>query len=193
MDDQPSSPETDVSRGTSADRAALLISVPSASVAFMLAFNLGAFDTIFFEAVFSVWVVSTLVLVGSLVSRLPPQHLGGRLILLVPSLWFLAAWVTDPADEDIASNALFASTIFVTIVCLPFIAWMLISIINPAFGDLPGKNKLAVLGAVILFASIGYLVGARNDVFLTCDEFKLSGNDLPDNCTPDRETPSPEP
>jgi hypothetical protein len=193
MDGQLSNPETDVSRGTSADRAALLIAVPSASVAFMLAFNLGAFDTIFFDAVFSVWVVSTLVLVGSLVSRLPPQHLGGRLILFVPSLWFFAAWVTDPADDDTASNVLFASTIFVTVVCLPFIAWMLISIINPEFVDLPGKNKLAVLGAVILFASIGYLVGVRNDVFLTCDEFKLSGNDLPDNCTPLHETPSPEP
>jgi len=36
---------------TTEDRAAILITVPSASIAFMLAFNLGAFGEIFFEQV----------------------------------------------------------------------------------------------------------------------------------------------
>lgn len=191
MDDQDAGDDT--TRVTSAERAALLIAAPSASVAFTLSFNLGAFDAIFFEAIFAVWVVATLVLVASLLSQLPPQHWGGRLILFVPSLWFLAAWFTDPADEDVATNAVYASTIFITVICLPFMAWMVISIINPAFAELPGKNKLAVLGAVFLFASIGYLVGAHNDVFLACDDFKVSGNDLPDNCRSGPETPNPEP
>jgi hypothetical protein len=64
-----------IDRGTSAERATLLIAVPSASLAFTLAFNLGAFDTIFFDAVFTMWVIATIVLFGSMVSKLPPPEL----------------------------------------------------------------------------------------------------------------------
>ena len=42
-------------------------------MAFTLAFNLGAFGTVFFDAIFTAWVIATIVLVGSLVSKLPPQ------------------------------------------------------------------------------------------------------------------------
>ena len=42
--------------GTPAERATLLISVASASVAFMLAFNLGAYGEIFFDQIFTVFI-----------------------------------------------------------------------------------------------------------------------------------------
>ena len=177
--------------GTSAERATLLIAVPSASVAFTVAFNLGAFDTVFFDALFTVWVIATIVLVGSLVSTLPPHSWLGRFVLFVPSLWLLGAFVVDPAGQDTASQVIFGTAIFVTVVCLPFIAWILITAINPDFVELPGSNKAAVIAAVLLFAVSGYLVGARNDIFLTCEDFKVSGNDLPANCLSTTETPNP--
>lgn len=180
-----------IDRGTSAERATLLIAVPSASVAFTLAFNLGAFDTIFFDAIFTVWVIATIVLVGSLVSKLPPQNWFGRFVLVVPSLWLLAAWIVDPAGKDVASQVVFASTIFITLICLPFIAWILISAINPDFLELAGSNKAAIIVAVLLITAAGYFAGARNDIFLNCEDFKVSGNDLPDNCLATDEVPSP--
>lgn len=180
-----------IDRGTSAERATLLIAVPSASLAFTLAFNLGAFDTIFFDAVFTMWVVATIVLFGSMVSRLPPQSWLGRFVLFVPSIWMLGAFIVDPAGEDTASQAVYVGTIFITVVCLPFIAWILISAINPEFLDLPGSNKLAIIAAVLFFIAAGYFVGARNDIFVNCDDFKVSGNDLPANCLPTEATPNP--
>ncbi len=59
---------------------------------------------------------------------------------------------------------------------------MLVSTINPDFRDLTRNYKI-VAGAVVVVAfAAGYGIGARNDVLLTCDEFKVSGNDLPANC-----------
>jgi uncharacterized membrane protein len=178
-------------QGTPTERATLLITVTAATVAFALGFNLGAFDAIFFDALLTVWVVATVVLVGSFVTSLPPKYVGGRLVLLLPSGWLLAALVSDPAGEDAASRALFGLTIAVTVVCLPFIAWALISAINPEFIDLPRLNRVAVVGAVVAFALIGYGLGARNDLFLSCDDFKISGNDLPGNCTSGPDTANP--
>ena len=93
--------------------------------------------------------------------------------------------MADPNGEDAASRAVLGFSITVTVICLPLIAWILISAINPEFVDLPRPNRIAVLGAVISFALIGYALGARNDLFLTCKDFKVSGNDLPSNCTPE--------
>ena len=170
------------------ERATLLITVTAASVAFGIGFNLGAFDTIFFDALLSVWVISTLVLIGSLVTSLPPNTAWRRGVLLLPSGWLIASLVADPSGEDAASRVVIGFTIIVTVICLPLIARILIAAINPEFVDLPRAHRVAVIGAVIAFALIGYALGARNDLFLTCEDFKVSGNDLPANCTPELPT-----
>jgi len=168
--------------GTPPERATLLISVASASVAFMLAFNLGAYGEIFFDQIFTVWVTSTIVFVGSVSSKLPPNSWPARLVLLIPSAWILVAWIDNPRNEDAGESVLLWLTLIITVVALPFVAWMLVSTINPDFRDLPRSNKLTVAVAVVAFFAAGFLIGARNDVLLTCDDFKVSGNDLPANC-----------
>lgn len=173
------------------DRATLLITVTAATVAFGLAFNEGAFDTIFFDVYMTVWVIATAVLVGSLVSELPPRDWWGRLVLLLPTAWIVAAWIGGPADQDTAADVLFVLTIIVTVISLPFVAWVLISVINPDFVGLPTRNRIAVLAGVLVFALAGYAMGARNDMFLNCDDFKVSGNDLPANCASGPNTPNP--
>lgn len=176
-------PNQDAGRyGTPAERAALLISVASASVAFMLAFNLGAYGEVFFDQIFTVWITATLVFLGSIFTKLPPNSWPSRLVLLLPSVWILTAWIDNPRTEDMGESVLLWLTLIVTLVALPFAAWILISTINPDFRDL-ARNYKFVVGAVVVVAfAAGYLIGARNDVLLTCDDFKISGNDLPANC-----------
>ena len=65
---------------------------------------------------------------------------------------------------------------------MPFVGWFLITAINTEFANLPGSHKTAVVGTVALFLVLGFAFGARNDLVLTCDDFKVSGNDLPSNC-----------
>jgi hypothetical protein len=173
------------------ERAALLIAVPSASIAFMLGFNLGAFGEIFFEQILTVWVIATIVLVASFFSKLPPNGWAGRLLLLVPTVWLILAAVADPTQpEDRASKFIFGLTIFVTAVCLPFIGWILVSAINPDFTHLTMPRRIAILAAVIVFAGAGFFIGARNDVFLTCEDFEVSGNFVPSKCVREYKEPA---
>ena len=140
MSETSDSIETANRYGTPVERATLLISVASASVAFMLAFNLGAFGEVFFDQIFTVWVTSTIVFAGSIFSRLPPNSWPARLVLLIPSVWVLVAWINNPRNEGAGETALLWLALIITVVALPFVAWMLISTINPDFRVLPRSN-----------------------------------------------------
>jgi hypothetical protein len=167
------------------ERAALLILVPSASVAFALAFNLGAFGVVFFDRILIVWVIATIVLGASFVSDLPPDGFWGRVVLIIPSLWLALALFDAPDQGGLIDDSLYAVAIAVTVVCLPFIAWILISAINPEFLDLSRAGKVTIVVTVIFFVMAGWALGYRNGTFLTCEDFKVSGNDLPVNCAPE--------
>jgi len=160
----------------------LLVAVGSATVSFMVGFNFGAFDVIFFDQMLAIWVIATIVFVGSIVSDLPPSTWSRRLILLLPSLWLLAAWLDNSADIGNSERIASLLTLVVTVVAFPFVAWILVTAINTDFADLPGRNRAAVIAAVGLSLVIGFGIGARNDFLLNCDDFKISGNDLPENC-----------
>jgi hypothetical protein len=164
------------------DRASLLIAVASASVAFMVGFNFGAFGVIFFDQLLAIWVIATIVLVASLLTDLPPRTWPRRLILLLPSLWIVGAWIENTFTIDDTSRTVFVITLAVTVVVFPFVAWILITVINSDFAGLPRSRKGAVVAVTGLFMLIGFGLGARNDLVLNCDDFKLSGNDLPKNC-----------
>ena len=169
---------------TPSDRATLLITAGSASVAFAVGFNLGAFGVIFFDQLLTVWVIATVILIGSIVSDIPPNTWPRRLVLLVPSLWLIAAWVDNTYTFNSDERIVFALTVIVTMFVLPVVAWILITAINTDFADLPGRKKGIVIGTVGLFIIIGFAIGARNDMILNCGDFKISGNDLPANCVP---------
>jgi hypothetical protein len=182
------SSEGETMEATASDRAALLIAAGSATIAFSVGFNMGAFGVIFFGQLLAIWVISTIVLVASLLSDLPPRTWPRRLVLLVPTLWLGAAWLDNTTAFDASEKIAFALTVTVTLFVLPGVAWILITTINSDFADLPGRKKGIVIATVGLFIIIGFAFGARNDVFLNCDDFKVSGNDLPANClevTPD--------
>ena len=164
------------------DRATLLVTVGSATVAFMLGFNVGAFGIIFFDQLLLVWVIATIVLVASIISDLPPNTWPRRLVLLLPTLWLLSAWVDSAQDVARGERIVFFLTLAVTVVALPFVAWILVTAINTDFAELPRGNKLLVIAAVGIAIVVGFGIGARNDFILTCDDFRISGNDLPANC-----------
>lgn len=173
-----------------AERATLLIAVGSASVAFMLGFNFGAFGVVFFDQVFTVWVVATIVFVASIFTRLEPQTWPRRVVLVIPSFWLILSWLNNNTDLERIDDFTIVFTVVVTLVPLPFVGWILITTINSEFAELPRRNKAVVIATVGLFLVAGLVLGARNDLVLDCDDFKVSGNDLPDNCVSQSTTTS---
>jgi hypothetical protein len=57
-----------------------------------------------------------------------------------------------------------------------------VTAINADFAELPKRNKGIAISALAIFFALGAVLGANNDAFLTCQDFKVSGNDLPANC-----------
>ncbi len=74
-----------------------LVLVGMAVAVWWPAFTLGAWGTMFFEQLLTVWVVAT---AGIVVVLLQPRQLGRRwphvLTLLVPSVWLVLAFIPDP-------------------------------------------------------------------------------------------------
>jgi hypothetical protein len=145
---------------------------------------MGAFGVVFFDQLLAVWVISTVILGASIVSDLPPDTWPRRLVLLVPSLWIAAAWIDNTYSFTNDDRIVFALTVAVTMFVIPVVAWTLITAINTDFADLPGRGKGIIIATAGLFIIVGFAIGARNDMFLNCGDFKISGNDLPANCVP---------
>ena len=73
--------------------------------------------------------------------------------------------------------------IVVTVLSLPYVARILISVtVSESLSIKTRKLQMAVIVIALMSGLTGYFVGANNYLFLTCQDFKVSGNDLPSNC-----------
>ncbi|MGI9666210.1 MAG: hypothetical protein ACR2N2_03795 [Acidimicrobiia bacterium] len=173
----------DDSAPDTANRAALLIVAGSSTIAFMLGFNFGAFGEVFFEQVFAVWVLATVVLVASIVAPLPPHTWPRRAILLLPSAWIVLAWIDTTQELQRSDQLLLIVTVAVTVIALPLVGWFLITAINADFAQLPQRHRRIVVAGTAFFLVAGLLFGVFHNNVLSCNDFKISGNFEPENCT----------
>lgn len=169
-------------------RAFFLAAIGLSTTTWNVAFNLGAYHTIFFRHLFSAWVVVTVILLATLV--LPDQDAPitwpRRLLLFVPSLAVMVEvlYIYSPGVIDI-DPIVVTLRAAVLLICLPFSIYVALTIVNPDLLRVRRpRYRLALLLLVgIIFVS-GYSVGARNDLFLTCGDFAIAGEHMPDNCRP---------
>ncbi|MEH1970308.1 MULTISPECIES: hypothetical protein [unclassified Nostoc] len=152
-----------------------------------LSFNLGAFKVIFFEKIFLIWVASSATLLACLL--LPRNHSPikwpGLLLMSIPTLWFILPFV--PFQEISTTGALrkivsLGLGIVVYLICLPYTLYMVFAIINQDIVQLSKKLIIKLITILLIIGYIGYFVGSHNYLFLSCFDFKVSGNDLPTNC-----------
>ena len=166
----------------------VIATVSLSLVIWNLAFNLGAFGTIFFDKMFSVWVICTVLLLTQFV--LPKEHrklpVLGALALFAPSVWVILQYLdVMPGFSIQVSDLLYFVSFILTIICLPYTVYLVMSFLQEEVVAL--RPRRLMIWLFVITASIGlvgYFVGANNDLFLFCEDFKVSGNDLPSNCYP---------
>ncbi len=149
-----------------------------------VAFNFGAYNTIFFDKIFIIWATSLAVFCVSLV--LPNEHMQvpwwGQIILVMPALWIVLAFLNEPPASEHEGVMLFVG-LLVYSVCLPYTIYIITHITNPEFFAFRSRRLGIALGLILLFIGItAFLIGRNNYRFLSCEDFKISGNDLPSNC-----------
>lgn len=175
-------PDALVGDGT---RRLAVTTVAAAGIAWWPSFTMGAYGVVFFEQLLVVWVVATSVFLVAAAT------LRGRLLrrpawwaLLVPSLWLLAALVLPAGGSSAAYDVLFWFGVVVTGIGIPAMAAILVRLVLPGAQRLDRQQALVALGVVASVMVASYLIGVLNPRILTCEDFTVSGNFAPPDCTP---------
>ncbi|MEL6404917.1 MAG: hypothetical protein AAFR81_11170 [Chloroflexota bacterium] len=178
----------DITRFLNSKVRTYYIAVIAASLAtWTVAFNFGAYNTVFFRTLFSIWVMCTVIFFATL---LLPKHerplSGGQLaILLIPSLWLLVFLFAPMSTDDNASQIYELITnllALVTLVTLPVLGYTFLVILQGESLRLPGRMLYAMMAIVLIVALLGYAIGTYHYLFITCQEFTVAGDFAPPNC-----------
>lgn len=186
---------TNPQRAAAGNRRFALAAITVSLATWEVSFSLGAWGTIFFEKFLLIWAASIGLLLALVFSRREYRTLRRRdvLILTLPSVWFgLQALQTIifsntqlPDNIGVSVEVLIALVETVAfIICLPYVLNLLADMLYPEMARLSRKQQQQIVGIFIVIALVGFLVGYRNDLFLTCEDFSISGNSLPTNCRP---------
>ncbi len=161
------------------------VAVGAAIVSWWPAFTLGAWGGVFFEQILTLWAAATAAFVV-LVLREGTRRLPRIVVasLLLPSLWIALAFL--PTSEGGLLAALTTwSGVLITLIGFPFMVWVILQVTRPQVGEMVSTRAWVVAGvAVVAVAVMGFGLGRLHPYFLTCGDFKISGNAEPANCTP---------
>jgi hypothetical protein len=149
------------------------------------AFTLGAYGVVFFEQHLALWAAATSAFLALGYARGPGVwRRPAVLALLLPSLWILLAWILPVGGTSGIYQALFWMGVVITILGLPALAAFLVRLIIPTAERLQGRERLAAVGVVALVMLSSFLFGTQHPRILTCEDFTISGNYAPENCSP---------
>jgi hypothetical protein len=187
---QPDSrPEKEDSAGAgreaSRDRGFLVAAIALGLITWRVAFNLGAYGTVFYEDIDGVIVASTIALVASFLGpqRLRARAWPGRVLLAAPMIWTIVALIlTGSLTAAESSPAFVALGIIIGVTSVPYILLLLARVVVPSLEIVHGRRLAALVLVTALVAAGGWLTGYHNDRFMTCNDFKVAGQDLPGNC-----------
>lgn len=156
--------------------------VAFSSIAWWPAFTLGAWGTVFFPQVLSLWAVATAAFVLVMVSGAVRQRVGWwSLALLTPSLWLALAIEFAPGARP--EMAWFGT--LVTLGGAPAMVAILIRFAAPDLAeDATWRARGAVIAAVAVVVVGAYGIGTIQEQIFTCGDFTISGNSQPPGCTP---------
>jgi hypothetical protein len=163
--------------------------VAGAALGWWPAFTLGVYGVIFFEQHMALWAAATSAfLAAALVG-------GGKFLrrpsvwtLLLPSLWLVLAWLLPVAGDSTMRDVLFWFSVVVTLIGLPALGALIVRLLIPGAEGLPLRQAFSAAGVVLLVMFTAYVIGTQHPHMLSCDDFTISGNFAPANCTPGEAT-----
>ncbi|MFB7757960.1 hypothetical protein ACFC18_51735 [Streptomyces sp. NPDC056121] len=146
------------------------------------AFTFGAYNAIFFDNVLALWAVATAVLLSGLVlHRKVTVPWRNWIALLIPSAWIVLG-MTAPRSRGF--HYLHYIEVAITILGAPYLTWLLSKILMSDYDELPAAERYGAVGITVAIGIIAFLLGKFNDLFLTCADFDVSGNNNPPGCAP---------
>lgn len=173
---------TDSPRPVPPRRLAGMAAIAFSSIAWWPAFTLGAWGTVFFPQVLSLWAVATAAFMLVVLSPDVRRRVGWwSLALLLPSLWLALAIEFAPGTRP---ELAWLGTI-VTLIGAPAMLWILVRFASPDLvEDAEPHDRLVVVTAVAVVVLGAFGLGTIQERIFTCEDFSISGNSQPPGCTP---------
>jgi len=162
-----------------------LAAVTLSLITFPLAFNLGAYDVVFYQDVMKL-VIAASTLLG-LTFLGPNSHSRTtwmtRAALASLPAWFLAAAVVHGSTGEALDHAVFKVWLLVsTITSVPLTLKLLVQMFTPEVGQLRNRRLAALLALVVVVSGVGFVFGREHPRFLTCNDFSVAGSAEPEGC-----------
>jgi hypothetical protein len=149
------------------------------------AFTLGVYGVIFFEQHLALWAMATSAFLALGLSR--GFHVWRQprvLALMLPSLWIVLAWILPVGGTSGIYQVLFWLGVVITVFGMPALAAFMVRLLIPNAERLQGREKFGAIGVVALVMVTSFLLGTQHPRILTCEDFSISGNFAPENCSP---------
>ncbi len=106
-------------------------------------------------------------------------------VLAIPTVWLVLAFFYETGSSGGAAEVAVEATLVASVLTIPYLLYVIGSLIRPQFFELPdARLRAGAVLVILLVLGFGALIGWQNDRFLTCGDFRVSGNDLPENCAP---------
>ncbi|MCK5090002.1 MAG: hypothetical protein KAQ88_08485 [Hyphomicrobiaceae bacterium] len=167
--------------------SAIVLSATVCSAAFWY----GVFGTIFFTHLLYVWVAATAALLASLFlpqMEMPLANMPwrGRFLLALPTVWLVLSTFIDVEayrPDSPGTWVLWVVTLASAFLTLPYLLYVIIVAVVPDIDRLTHtKLRVALLGILLVTGMAGFVIGKNHSLFLTCEDFKVGGHDIPANC-----------
>jgi hypothetical protein len=159
--------------------------IAGATLGWWPAFTLGVYGVIFFEQHLALWAAATSAFLALGFARgLRVWRRPAVLALLLPSLWMALAWVLPVGGTSGIYQVLFWLGVMITVLGMPALAAFMVRVLIPTAERLQGREKFAAIGVVAFVMLTSFLVGTQHPRMLTCEDFTISGNFAPENCSP---------
>ncbi len=149
-------------------------------------FELGAYGELLFDNKLAAWitVTATLIVLVALPKKILPVPRAYLWFLAIPSLWVLGRFVIGVSNPGVLVHpVLFAAGAVSFALCVPYAIYLIVRIANPGLADLRDTRlRLSLAVIAVIFFGAGYGIGTRSELFLTCQELRVSGAELPEHC-----------
>ncbi|MEZ3161544.1 hypothetical protein AB1K54_13525 [Microbacterium sp. BWT-B31] len=172
-----------------------VIMVGMALVAWWPAFTLGAWGEVFWDDLMALWAASVAAFVFVLVEKRRPlwRKFASAFVLLLPSVWVALSFIVRThREDDLAAVIVDLSAFAAVILGIPFTLVVLVRVIWPDFrSETTRRRRWLIVSVVAGVVAISFTLGLNQSRFLNCEDFTLSGNSLPPDCTP-LDAPAPD-
>lgn len=159
--------------------------VAAAAIGWWPAFTFGTYGVVFFEQHLALWAAATSAFLAAGLARGPRfWRRPTAWTLLLPSLWIVVAWLLPVGGTSGAYQALFWFGVVVTLLGMPALAAFMVRLLIPEAERLRGREALAAIAVVVVVMASAYVMGTQHPRLLTCEDFTISGNFAPENCSP---------